>query len=258
MRKIKAGAAILIILLVLSLSLMGKGSVDSSLRLSHPSLSHPFGCDSLGRDLLERTSYGTVVSLGVGLLSSTIAVLASLVLVVSAVGNKTLSSLLMGFVSSFRSIPSILAGVLFVSISGGRAVSVILALAVTGAASSTRVLMAKAMETEGEEYILALSALGIREWRKRIFHILPSLFPYAREEWTSLFMSAIITESSMSYLGAGIDPSVPTLGAILSEGRHLMFASPHVVLFPSIVLVATGVALMLISRGISELYSSSH
>ena len=258
MRKIRAGVIVLIILMVLSLVLMGKGNVDASLRLSSPSLSHPFGCDSLGRDLMERTFYGTLVSLGVGLASSASAIILSLILVTALSGNKTLSSLLLSFVSSFRTIPPILCGVLFVSLSGGRAVSVIAALGITGAASSSRVLLSKAMETEGEEYILALSALGIREWRKRVFHILPSLFPYAREEWVSLFMSAIITESSMSYLGSGIDPSVPTLGAILSEGRHLMFASPHVVLFPSLVLVAIGTALMLISRGLSELDSASH
>ena len=71
-------------------------------------------------------------------------------------------------------------------------------------------------------------------------------------------MSAILTESSLSFLGVGIDPSIPSLGSILAEGRPLILTRPHIVIFSSLGLLIIGGAITLISRGLSELDPTSH
>ena len=113
-------------------------------------------------------------------------------------------------------------------------------------------------EIESEEYIMALDALGLKKGRILFFHILPSLFPIMREEWATTMMTSILSESALSFLGIGIDRSIPTLGALLSEARSFLFTKPHLLLFPSLFLVIIGVLVMLIKSGLSELDSSSH
>jgi peptide/nickel transport system permease protein len=88
-------------------------------------------------------------------------------------------------------------------------------------------------------------------------HILPHLYPYLREQGLSLFLSAVLMEASLSYLGAGLNPGTPSLGAIISEAKDYMLSNPLFLAFPSIALIAISVALALIIRAFSELDSSS-
>ena len=258
MKKIRVGGAILILLTLLSLLFMGRGEIDSSLRSAPPTLSHILGCDTLGRDLLERIGGGVVVSLSISIFTSLLSVFLALVLVAVAINSEFLSSLLLTAVTAFKSIPTVLVALLLSSLWGGKTSSCIIALTITGTASSLRVLMVEAREIYGEDYMTALDALGIKEGRKRIFHLVPGLFPYAREEWATIMMSAILTESSLSFLGVGIDPSIPSLGSILAEGRPLILTRPHIVIFSSLGLLIIGGAITLISRGLSELDPTSH
>lgn len=258
MRKLKIGIVLMAVVLIFSLAVMGEGIVDSSLRLSLPSPLHPFGCDSLGRDLMARIARGVVVSITLCFFSSVVAVSLSLLSVLFLEKKGLAYSLFLSFVTSFKSIPTILVALLLSSLFGGTPLSVGIALSISGFASSSRVLIAKATEIRGEEYMISLDALGLRKRRIRMHHLLPSLMPYAREEWASLFMSFILAESSLSFLGVGINPSIPTLGRLLSEGKAYMLTKPHMIIFPSIFLLLVGSAVMLISRGLSELDPASH
>lgn len=172
--------------------------------------------------------------------------------------NKTIKTILLTLVSAFKSIPTVLVGLLFASFFGGNVYSVTTALMISCTFSSFRVLETKVKEIEGEEYITALDALGLKKGRIIFFHILPSLFSIAREEWATTMMTSILSESALSFLGIGIDRSIPTLGALLSEARSLFFTKPHLLLFPSLFLVMIGVLVMIIKSGLSELDPSSH
>ena len=258
MRKLKVGFFLFIVLFLFSLCFMGKGEVNADLRVALPSFSHVFGCDTLGRDLFQRVCFGTVLSISISTFVSTLSVaLASFSAIVSF-RNKKLQSFLLALVSAFKSIPTVLVGLLFASFVDGGVFSVMSALVLSCTFSSIRVLDVKVKEIESEEYIVSLEALGLKKGRIVFFHILPSLFPIMREEWATVMMTAILSESALSFLGVGIDRSIPTLGSLLSEARSLFFTKPHLLVFPSLFLVAIGVLVMVIKSGLSELDPSSH
>ena len=253
MRKLKVCFSLLLLLLLFCLVFMGRGNVNGDLRLASPSFSHIFGFDTLGRDLFQRVCFATVVSITISVIVSSISVTAS-----SLFAILSLRTILLTLVSAFKSIPTILVGLLFASFFGGSVFSVVIALIISCTFSSFRVLETKVKEIESEEYIMALDALGLKKGRIVFFHILPSLFPIMREEWATIMMTSILSESALSFLGIGIDRSIPTLGALLSEARSFLFTKPHLLLFPSLFLVIIGVLVMLIKSGLSELDSSSH
>ena len=258
MRKLKTGFVLLCALLLFCLIFMGRGEVNGNLRVETPSRFHIFGCDTLGRDLFQRVCFATVVSLCISGIVSTLSVLLASMLALLSFRNKTIQAVLLSLVSAFKSIPTVLIGLLFASFFGGSVISVTTALIISCTFSSLRVLETKVKEIEGEDYITALEALGLKKGRIVFFHILPSLFPIMREEWATVMMTSILSESALSFLGIGIDRSIPTLGALLSEARSLFFTKPHLLVFPSLFLVIIGVLVILIKAGLSELDSTSH
>ena len=258
MRKLKTGFVLLCALLLFCLIFMGRGEVNGNLRVEAPSRFHIFGCDTLGRDLFQRVCFATVVSICISGIVSTLSVLLASMLALLSFRNKTIQAVLLSLVSAFKSIPTVLIGLLFASFFGGSVISVTTALIISCTFSSLRVLETKVKEIEGEDYITALEALGLKKGRIVFFHILPSLFPIMREEWATVMMTSILSESALSFLGIGIDRSIPTLGALLSEARSLFFTKPHLLVFPSLFLVIIGVLVILIKAGLSELDSTSH
>ena len=258
MRKVKVGITLLLVLLLLSLLFMDKGSVDSSQRLLGPGFTHFFGCDSLGRDLFGRVFYASFVSISLGLIVSFSSIISATLFALLSFKNEKVRRTVMSVVGAFKSIPTILVGLLFASFFGGSFLSVSMALIISSVASNLRVMETKVKETQGEDYIMALDALGLRKKRVLFVHVLPSLFSLAMEEWATVMMSSILSESALSFLGIGIDRSIPTLGSILSEGRNIFFTHPHLVLFPSLALLLIGTLIMIIKTGLSELDPSSH
>lgn len=258
MKKFKIGLLLFTLLFLFCLLFMGRGEINGTKRVEAPSFDHIFGCDTLGRDLFQRVCFATVVSIGISVFVSVVSMIISSVLSLLSFKNKTLQTLLLTLVSAFKSIPTVLIGLLFASFFGGNVMSVSMALIISSTFSSLRVLETKVKEIEGEEYITALDALGLKNGRIVFRHILPSLFPIIREEWATAMMTSILSESALSFLGIGIDRSIPTLGSLLSEARSFFFTKPHLLLFPSLFLVLIGVLVMVIKVGLSELDSSSH
>ncbi|MBQ0072017.1 MAG: ABC transporter permease [Spirochaetales bacterium] len=258
MRKIRLGLVLLVSLLLFAVLFQGKGTIDTSLRVALPSALHPFGCDSLGRDLLSRVSYGILVSLAISVTSALLSVLVGTVLAAFLSFDHLVGTLSRSLCDAFKVLPPVVLALFLVSFGGNGAWKVILAISLSGGANVARTLSSRIKVIRSEEYVLAAEASGIpplRIWRR---HILPMVYPYLREHAASVAVSGILTESSLSYLGLGVKKTTPTLGAVLSEGRSLILSSPHVTLFPALMLLLLGVSLLLLSRGFSELDSASH
>ncbi len=256
MKKIKIGFLILTLLVVSSLLFMGKGEINTDFSLSLPSLSHPFGFDSLGRDLLERGSYALLVSLSIGLISTSLSLFFAIILLEMRRRGSFLGYLSSSFSRSIKTIPSLVLALFFYSIGLKGGMMVIITLALSSSCSLSLFMYPLVEKTEKEEYILAAKALGLRNTTIYFKYIMPSIWPYLREELSSSIIYNILTESSLSFLCVGLDSSIPTLGRILADGRVVILTYPHVVLFPSLLLVLLVSSIMLINRGFSELNSS--
>lgn len=258
MAKLRTGIVILIILIVFSLLTASKGEMDMSQYLSSPSPSHPFGCDSLGRDLLGRCSYGLLVSLSVSVTSSLLGLAAALILVFIIKNVPVLGPVVHSLVKALKTLPSIVLALFLLSFPGNGTFRLIFTLSLSAASSMTLLFVPLLDSIDGEDYIIAERSLGMREGKIYKRHIIPSLVYVIREEFSSTLISAVITESSISFLGLGLDVSVPTLGRLLSEGRSTALTYPHTVVFPALMLFLTGLGMLLINRALSELDTASH
>ena len=258
MAKLKTGIILLLVLLVTALLFMGKGEIDMTHYLEGPSLKHIFGFDSLGRDLFSRSCYGLVISLSVATVSCLLSLVIASGTLLCMRRDGIVRTVTVSVMKAVRTVPSVILALFLLSFSGNGAVKLVLVLSLGGGCTLSLLLEPLLKSVEKEEYITAERSLGITEGRIFFRHILPSLSGVIREHLSSSFITSVLTESSLSFLGLGFDPSVPTLGRILSEGRAFAVTYPHVVVYPALMLLLLGLSVLLIQKGFSELDSSLH
>ena len=258
MTKLKTGIILFLFLLAVSFLFMGKGEIDMTHYLEEPSLKHIFGFDSLGRDLFSRSCYGLVISLSVATVSCLMSLVIASVALLCMRRAGIVRTVTVSLMKAVRTVPSVILALFLLSFAGNGAVKLVLVLSLNGGCTLSLLLEPLLKSVESEEYITAERSLGLTERRIFFRHILPSLSGVIREHLSSSFITSVLTESSLSFLGLGFDPSVPTLGRILSEGRAFALTHPHVVVFPALVLLLLGLSVLLIQKGLSEFDSSLH
>jgi peptide/nickel transport system permease protein len=209
--------------------------IDLAARLQPPSAAHLFGTDELGRDIFSRILYGARISMMVG----TSVVAGSLllgVLVGSLAGyyggrlDRFINVIVM---NAFLSFPGILLAIAFVAFLGPGLWNLILALVIGGWVGYARLIRAQVLAAREREYVEAARALGATDWRILTRHILPNIMQPVIVQAAIGMAGAILAEGTMSFLGLGVPPPVPSWGAMLNDGRSHLFDSPHVILFPA-------------------------
>ena len=257
MKKFKFGASILIAIVLLSLIFAEfKTEINSSNALVGPSLLHPFGFDSLGRDLLGRVSAGVLVSLTVSAASVVIAMSVGLFFAFMMSKGK-MSYLAFAMSDSLKLLPLVPLALFLSSIGGPGAGKLIAAMSLSMAPVVARASYSKIAILKKERFTLSSYGFGYSSMQVFIMHILPHLYSYIREQAISLLLSAILMEASLSYLGAGLSVGTPSLGAIVAEAKAYMLTNPLFITFPSVVLLVLGFSLVMMIKGLSELDSAS-
>lgn len=257
-RRIRAGIFILLILIILALCFASKGSGDMSHYLEGVSISHPFGYDTLGRDLFPRTMYALLVSFSLSALSTFLSVTFALFFLLLSRTGGMVRAAITSFIKAVKILPGAVMAIFLLSFGGNGFIKLILSLSLSGGASLFIFLKPLIERMEKEEYIEAERSLGIGERRIFLHHIVPSLLPYIVENSTQNCVLFILTEASLSFLNLGLDASIPTLGRILYEGRSVILTHPHVMTGPAVIIFLLSLSLLLIKEGLSELYPSSH
>jgi peptide/nickel transport system permease protein len=239
------GLAVMIVLLLAAVLAPWLAPQDPSAqklpeRLLPPSTRHWMGTDELGRDVLSRTLYGARVSLLVG---------ASVVLGAGIVGLAIGScsgyfggafDLLVNVVliNSFLSFPGILLAIAFAAFLGPGLDKVILALTITGWAGYARLARAQVLKVREMEFILAAKSLGASHARILLRHLLPNTLQPVLIQATIGMAGAILSESTLSFLGLGVLAPAPSWGSMLNDGRNHLFDAPHLVVFPALAIMA--------------------
>ncbi len=194
--------------------------------LAGASPSHLLGTDSLGRDMLSRLIYGARLSLLVSVTASLGACLfGTAVGLLSGRFGGWLERLLMALVDMQLSIPFILLAVTLIAVVEPGLTSIILVLIATGWPSYARVVRAETAKLNSSGFVEAAQALGQREGQILLRHILPNLLPQVIVLISMELAKFIVLESSLSFLGLGVEPSVPTWGSMAAEGRE--YAATH-------------------------------
>ena len=225
-----------------------------------PSFAHPFGTDDLGRDLATRILYGGRVSLSVGLLAVTVAVsIGTLVGVVAGYYGGWIDSLLMRFVDMMYSLPRLFLLILFGVFFKGMTIGVIvLVLGVLSWMTTARLVRASFLSLKQREFVEAARSVGATDRRIIVRHILPNSLAPIIVAATLGVAAAIIAESTLSFLGLGIQPPTPSWGNMLNHATTDMDKAPWIAIFPGLFIFLAVVSINFIGDGLRDALDPRH
>ncbi|WP_420392325.1 ABC transporter permease [Acuticoccus sp.] len=221
-------------------------------RLKGPSAEHPFGTDMMGRSVLSRVIYGAQVSLMVGLCVAFFATLIGLVTGLLAGFVKWVDLIVMRVMDGLMAIPSVLLAIAFMALAGSSIRNIIIAITIPEIPRVTRLVRGVVMSVREQPFVEAAIAAGTRDRVLLRRHILPTTVPPLIVQATYICAAAIISEAYLSFLGAGVPPEIPSWGNIVAEGRALFTVAPWTVLFPSILLALTVLAVNVVGDGLRD------
>lgn len=192
-----------------------------------PSTTHFFGTDTLGRDVFSRVLVGSRSAFGTGVISTAISlVIGALLGLVSGFAGRRIDIVLTRMTDVMRSIPSILFAMMIVAILGSSFTNIIIALCFISIPNFYRIVRASVMQVKNREYVIWTKLVGIGWWRTILLHILPNIRAPLIVMSTLNIARAVITESSLSYLGIGIQPPHPSWGHMLSDAQVNILHAP--------------------------------
>jgi peptide/nickel transport system permease protein len=238
--------------------------IDFSARLAQPSWNHPFGTDDLGQDLLARMLYGGRISLAVGLAAMLIATLVgALVGAVAGMSRGWVGAALMWLTDLFLSLPQLplLLLVIYLFRDGLRAllgpeggVFVLIVIVIGGLRwmPVARLVRAQFLSLREKEFVEAARALGASRLRQVVRHILPNALGPVIVAATIEVAAAIIAESTLSFLGLGFPPDIPTWGRILFDAKDYLDFAPHWALFAGAAIFLTVLSINFIGDGLRD------
>ena len=231
-------------------------AMDIHNRFQGPSPEHLLGTDHFGRDILSRIMSGSLVALSGALLSVTIGALAGIVLgIISALSPKWIGSVLQRVIDALMAFPTILVALVLVAIAGKGLLPSALAVALAMVPVFSRLVYTMMLETKGKLYVKAAMSYGCGWLRMVIFHMIPPMASRLVTQFTSSIGSAILLESSLSFLGLGIQPPSSSLGMMLSEARSYVLTYPYQALPSGIVLLMIVLGFNLLGDGISDVFA---
>jgi len=204
---------------------------DPMRRLQSPA-GYPLGCDQLGQCVWSRLIHGARLSLMIGFAARLAALLIGLGIGLAAgYYGGWLDWVLMRIVDIFLAFPSLLLAIAISMVLGHGLTTVILAIAVVGWAETARIIRSAAMELRSAEFVLASRAMGASDLRIILTHILPNCLPLVTVIFAMGMATAILSEASLSFLGLGADPSLPTWGGMVSMGKDYLWIALTVIAF---------------------------
>lgn len=227
---------------------------DFSNTLKGPSYSHLMGTDQEGRDLFSRIIYGSRVSIAVALGTAAMALFIGTFFgaISGYVGGK-IDEIMMRIVDIFYSLPDLLVIVLFTLIIGTGVKGIVIALGLTSWMRVARIVRGSVLQIKAYEYIESARALGAKPYRILLRHILPNALSPLIITVTFSVPYAILTESTLSFLGLGIAPPESSWGTLASTGWQGMRTFPHLIVFPSLAIFVTSLCFNLFGEGIRDL-----
>lgn len=226
---------------------------NASLQLARPSAEHWFGCDHLGRDLFARVVHGSRISLLLGFGTTLIITLIAVALGTTAAyfGGK-FDSLLMRAFDILISIPSVLLALAISAGFGNGIVQLVVAITIGQLASFTRVIRSAVLNLVDQEYIEAERAIGLNHMRIIVTHIIPNALGTILVQATMQVARNILMGALLSFLGLGAPIPTPEWGQIASDGVDWLRYTAHVVVFPTIFITITALAINLFGDGLRD------
>jgi len=266
-----AYASLFVLLTLVALVVLGPlawklpiNEIDFTAQLQGPSLAHPLGTDDLGQDLLARMLYGGRISLAVGLAAMTMAIVVGVLIgAIAGSSRGAVDSALMWLTDLFLSLPQLPLLLLIIylfrdslkSVFGPEGGVFILIVAVIGCfrwMPVARLVRAQFFSLREKEFVEAARALGASPSRTVVRHILPNSLGPVIVAGTIDVAAAIIAESTLSFLGLGFPPDIPTWGRILFDSKDHLDIAAHWALFPGAAIFLTVLTINFVGDGLRD------
>jgi peptide/nickel transport system permease protein len=217
------------------------------------SLSNPLGTDALGRDMLSRLLYGARISLLVGLSAVAIqgSIGASLGLAAGFFRGR-LDTLVMRLADLQLCVPPLVLAIAVIAILGPSLINVILILGFTGWPYFARLTRAETLSMREREFVLAARSVGASNSRIIRFHVLPNVATSVIVVATFAVPLMIVVEASLSFLGLGVPPSVPTWGAMVADGRDYLAVAWWIATLPGVAILIVVLGINLLGDGLRD------
>ena len=222
-------------------------------QLAAPSLHHPMGTDSFGHDLFSRVILGTRISFTVGIVGAFLSMIIGVALgIVAGYYLGWIDNLIMRFVDLVWAFPAIVLAMGLVSIYGAGEKNVILAIALGNMVAFSRIVRGEVLRLREADFAIAAKSIGVRDWRIMLRHLLPNIAAPIIVQMTLTVGFGILTETGLTFLGLGVDPTIPTWGQALNESRNFIHQAWWLAVFPGIAIGFTVLSLNLMGDGLRD------
>lgn len=238
--------------------------IDFGAKLKGPSWDHPFGTDDLGQDLLARMIYGGRISLAVGLAAMVVAIVVGTIIgAIAGMSRGWVGSALMWLTDLFLSLPALPLLLLVIYLfrdalkavfgpEGGIFILIVIVIGGLRWMPVARLVRAQFLSLREKEFVEAARALGASRIRQVVRHILPNALGPVIVAGTIDVAAAIIAESTLSFLGLGFPPDIPTWGRLLFDAKDNLDFAPHWALFPGAAIFLTVLSINFIGDGLRD------
>jgi peptide/nickel transport system permease protein len=263
-------SAIILVMMILAIAFgpfvwrVAINDIDFAARMEPPSWAHPFGTDDLGQDLLARMLYGGRISLAVGFSAMGVAMTVGTAIgAIAGMSRRWVGPALMWLTDLFLSLPALPLLLLVIylfrdtlkaafGVEGGVFIMIVIVIGGLRWMPVARLVRAQFLSLREKEFVEAARALGASKTRQVVRHILPNALGPVIVAATIDVAAAIIAESTLSFLGLGFPPDIPTWGRILYDAKDYLDIAPHWALFPGAAIFLTVLTINFIGDGLRD------
>lgn len=228
-------------------------ATDTSQRLSPPSAEHPFGTDTVGRDVLARTIQGGRISLMIGLTAAVLEIFIGVMIgAIAGFYGGTIDGLLMRFTEAMLIIPSLFLLIVAARIVGGSVTWIVIIFALTSWMYVARIVRAQFLSLKENEFVLAARSIGTPTHEIIFRHILPNSMAPIVVAATLAVATAILAEAYISFLGMGVQPPTATWGNMLDGSYNYIESAPWLWIFPGLLILLTVLSINFVGDGLRD------
>lgn len=252
-----SGVLILVIILLAVFAPLvapyGEAEQDLLNRLQAPSAAHWFGTDELGRDVFSRTLYGARMSLIIGIFPTIISLAVGIVMgLIAGYFRGAADYIIMRLADVMLSFPSLLLAMVIMYTLGSSVINIFIALSLVSWASVARVVRSQTLSLKESEYVEAARSIGVSHWMIMLRHILPNCIPSLIVLFTLNVPSAILSESTLSFLGIGVQPPAASWGLMVNQSKQFLFTQPWLSLAPCLAIMLVVLAFNFLGDGLRD------